>query len=114
MLRIPLSQCYALGCRFPEYADGTLRKLTANLSLCPLVSSVPWTLHTRLPCKAPYMHGKRKGVIAGPSGHSVRDEHLCKIAELAENTLAVRSPLHASQGRCLKKRKNAKTLNHRS
>ena len=42
----------------------------------PLGSSVPLSLHTRLPCKAPYMHGKRKGVIAGPSGHSVRDEHL--------------------------------------
>ena len=55
MLRIPL----------PEYADGTLRKLTANLSLYPFVSSVPLSLHTRLTSKAPYMHGKRKSVILG-------------------------------------------------
>ena len=32
---------------------------------------------------------KRKSGIAGPSGHCVRDERICKIAELAENTLAV-------------------------
>ena len=59
MLRIPLSQCYALGRIFPEYADGTLRKLTANRGPIPLF------LHTRRPCKAPYMHGKRKSVILG-------------------------------------------------
>ena len=64
MLRIPL----------PEYADGTLRKLTASLSLYPLVSSVPLSLHTRRPYKAPHMLGKRKVVIAGPLGHCVRDE----------------------------------------
>ena len=65
MLRIPL----------PEYADGTLRKLTANskplianLSLYPLVSSVPFSLHkqlSRLPCKAPHLYDKRKSVILG-------------------------------------------------
>ena len=47
-------------------------------------------------CNRPPLQGliilwqcRRKGVIAGPLGHCVRDELLCKIAELAENILAV-------------------------
>ena len=83
----------------------------------PLVSSVPLSLHTRLPCKAPYMHGKRKGVYGSGPRHrgpvrafpspcglgrisSSAMSTFARLAELAVNTLAVQNTLHASQGRC--------------
>ena len=79
MLRIPLSQCYALGRIFPEYADGTLRKLTANLSLCP------------------FTHGFLASIAQNPcEGISARWREMeicpfraaCKIVLLVENTKA--------------------------
>ena len=120
MLRIPLSQCYALGRIFPEYADGTLRKLTANLSRCPLVSSVPLSLHTRLPCKAPYMHGKRKSVILGERNAqhhapSVRGGRICKTCVLALKTLLAvlrRSRPLATFHSQLARRANSSFINH--
>ena len=100
MLRIPLPSAAHSGAYIPEYADGTLKKPTANRGPIPLSLSLfcPFTRH---PCEASPPAKSAKSASRGTECHGVRDARSLQDGGARGNHAA--SALQDRQSLCQKR-----------